>query len=98
MALDLQAAFEKFSDEYIRFERVANKRSNRPDIHAFLLLDELQPTENSRDMVGGASHDEIYLGVDVDQLSEVITEEQVCELRRCGVRYSTEHDCLVMFV
>ena len=81
-------------DEFLKFERIENKRSNRPDLHAFLLLDELCPGDS--DMVDGAAHDEIFLGVSLEELAKVITEEQVIELVRCGVRHS-EYDCLAMF-
>jgi hypothetical protein len=79
------------SDEFLRFERVKNKRSNRPDLHAFLLLDELQPSAKSRDIVSAAEHDQIWLGIDTGKLAEVITSEQVLELIRCGVIID-EHD------
>lgn len=76
--------FEKHNDEYLKFERVENKRSSRPDLHAFLLLDELFP--GTRDIVSHASHDEIYLDIDSDDI-EKLTEGQVIELLRCGVLY-----------
>ncbi len=84
---------EDDGEEYIKFERVSNKRSSRPDLHAFLLLDELIPGD--RDMVCAAEHDEIYLDVDLDELAAVITKEQAIELVRCGVRES--NDGLAMF-
>jgi hypothetical protein len=94
--VDLSEAFDKFDDEYIKFERVENKLSSRPDIHAFILLNQLQP--GTRDLVSAAEHDEIYLDIDVDKLAEVITEDQVRDLARCGVRYDDGLDCLAMFV
>jgi len=83
-----------FHDEFLKFERIENKRSQRPDLHAFLLLDELCPGDS--DMVDGAEHDEIFLDVELGDLAKVVTEEQVVELVRCGVRIS-EYDCLAMF-
>lgn len=94
---ELAELFEKHNDEYIKFERVENKRHSRPDLHAFLLLDELCPSENDSDMVAAAEHDEIYLDVDVEDLAVVVSEDQVIELTRCGVRYSDEYG-LCMFV
>ena len=82
--------FEKFNDDYLKFDRVENKKSQRPDLHAFLLLDELFP--GTSDIIGAACHDEIYLDVDPEGLSE----ENILELVRCGVRYSD--DSLCMFV
>jgi len=91
--MEVKEMFDKYDDEYIEFKRVENKRSNRPDLHAFLLLDELFPRD--RDIVCAAEHDEIYLDVETEEV-ETLTEEQVLELTRCGVRYDGE-GYLVMF-
>jgi len=92
---NIEAVFNKFDDEFLKFERVENKLSRRPDLHAFLLLDSLLPGD--RDIVSAAAHDEIYLDVELDQLAATaITEEQVRDLVRCGVRES--EDSLCMFV
>lgn len=90
-------AFEKFGDEeYIEFERVENKRSTRPDLHAFLLLAELFPSDS--DIVSGASHDEIYLDIGAEELAKKANEGIILELVRCGVRFDGETDSLAMFV
>jgi hypothetical protein len=96
MINDLHAAFEKFNDDFLNFEGIENKRSRRPDIHAFLLLDELVP--GRADMVCAAEHDEIFLEVNPDDLAKAATEDHVLELIRCGVRWSSEGDSLAMFV
>jgi len=73
------------------FDAIPNKRSRRPDLHAFLLLDELFPSD--RDIACAARHDEIYLrfgGPEVEKLSD----EQIIELSRCGVRYSEGSLCM----
>lgn len=41
--MDIHERFEAVNDDYINFDRVENKRSERPDLHAWLLLDELFP-------------------------------------------------------
>lgn len=94
----LQALFEKHEDEYCKFNRVENKWTRRPDLHAFILIDKiLAHSEEQYDIISGAEHDEIFLSADMDELARLITEEQVIELIRCGVRY-TEFDTLGMFV
>lgn len=80
----LEEFLEEHDEEFIRFGRVEHKLSNRPDIHAFLLLDQLCP--GGRDIVSYAEHDEIYLDVDVKELLEKATDEQLIDLHRCGVR------------
>ena len=88
---EIAEIFEKHNDEYLKFERVENKRSRRPDLHAFLLLDELFPSDFY--IICSAAHDEIWLDAD----GEDLTEEQVIELSRCGVRFD-DGDGLCMFV
>ena len=84
----LKKSFEQWylelgDENHLEFDRIENKRSPRPDLHAFLLLDELFP--HDRDMVAGAEHDIIYLDFNEDV---EITEEQAIELIRCGVMAS----------
>jgi len=88
--------FDKHNSECIKFDLVQKKLSSRPDIHAFLLLDSMFP--GTSDIIDGASHDEIYLSVPVDDLLMRATEDQVVELIRCGVRYDSFTDSLAIFV
>jgi hypothetical protein len=83
--IDLEKLRDKYDEEYLEFDKIENKRSSRPDIHAFILLNELFP--EARDMVCWAEHDEIGLDVDEDDLEKKATEEQILELIRCGVRF-----------
>lgn len=92
--MNLQEFSAKHQDEHTKFERVENKRSSRPDLHAFLLLNELFPS--NRDMICWGGHDEIALDIELDELEAIITEEQALELIRCGVRF--DDGCLKMFV
>lgn len=93
---ELKALFEKHHSEHCKFDRVVNPMHPRPDICAFLLLDRLVP-EPGQDMVSAAEHDVIYPHTNVNALAKVITEDDVITLRRCGVRYDSEFDCLAMF-
>lgn len=87
--------FDEFEDEFLKFDRVENKLSQRPDLHAFLLLDKLVP--GVHDMVSAAEHDEFYLEVSPAELLKVATKEQLRDLHRCGVRYDDSYDSLCMF-
>jgi hypothetical protein len=80
--------------EFLGFEKVQNKRSNRPDLHAFLLLDRLFP--GKKDIVSAAEHDKIYLDIEGDQIA-ILSDDEIIELSRCGVMYDGENDCLCMF-
>lgn len=90
------AALLECNDEYLEWERVENKRSTRPDMHAFLLLDSLKPG-STRDMVCGAEHDQIWLNFSLDDLAEIATPELLIELHRCGVLVDEDNNCLFMF-
>lgn len=92
---ELATLFEAHDGEYIKFDRITTRRSNRPDMHAFLLLDELVP--GTKCMVAAAEHDEIWLAVSPEQLAEAATEAIVIELARCGVRYDDDVESLAMF-
>lgn len=93
--MNLIDTFEKHNDEFCKFENVQNKLSNRPDLHAFILLDKLIP--GNSDIISASEHDEFYLDIDVKDLEKVITDGQVLDLVRCGIRYDTSYDCLSMF-
>lgn len=49
-------------------------------------------------MIASADHDVIYLNIEIEDLEQAVTEEQIIELIRCGVFYDEEFDCLGMFV
>lgn len=85
-------------EEFLKFENVPSARrlSNRPDIHAFILLDKLSPGKS--DIVSSADHDQIWLGVDVEDIAEWADEEDILDLIRCGVMLDEDRDCFSMFV
>ena len=93
--IDIAEAFDRHEDAYLEFAKVEKRLSNRPDLHAFLLLDRLVP--GTRDIVSAAEHDEFYLEVDPEELAADPTDSDVLELVRCGVRYDRHHSSLCMF-
>jgi hypothetical protein len=90
---ELEQLFDKHEGSYHAFDKFPNKLSNRRDLHAFLLLDKLVPGTN--DIISCAEHDQIWINIELDKLAKVITEEQVIELRNCGVWISDGY--LTMF-
>lgn len=76
--------FDKHEDVYLQFSRVTNPRSGRPDLNAFLLLEELLPGRKA-DMIACSEHDQCFIEVRVDELAEVINEAQVVELIRSSI-------------
>lgn len=104
----LRELFKRFmEDDYLCFVDVEPKFSNRPDLHAFVMLDKLLPVEGGvisksvwkgDNIVESAEHDEIWLSISPDRLAEVVSEFQVRDLIRCGVRYDASVGLLAMFV
>lgn len=93
---EMSELFTKYDDEFLKFERVEFKFSQRPDLHAFCLLDDLCPDD--KDIIGHSAHDEITLSVDTAKVAEAAEEWHIRDLIRCGVRYSKSYECFEMFV
>jgi hypothetical protein len=84
--------FELHSEEYLNFKEVLGPKSTRPDVHAFLLLDELiVSNEYGRCILSGSVHEKIYLDVDIEEISSFLTESLVIELIRSGVCLEDEN-------
>ncbi|MCA2593986.1 MAG: hypothetical protein IM526_02345 [Microcystis sp. M38BS1] len=94
--INLQQAFQKVSDagEFLQFSKIEKPLHRRRDIAAFLLLDKLVP-DGDTDIVEGASHDVVWLSINVEKLAEVATEADILYLYRCGIRLG--EDTLEMF-
>ncbi len=97
---ELKAAFEKHGEEeYVQFKRIERPRHRRPDICAFLMLDDALPNAvgrngAARDIVAAGEHDEIWLDVELEDLAAVATDDMIRDLSRCGVRYESEGLCM----
>lgn len=91
---DMCMYFEKHNTEYSEFDRIKKPITKRPDLYAFLMLENLCPSNVG--IIAGAEHDEIFIDVDLDRLAEVITEQDIINLIRCSVRL--EELGLCMFV
>jgi hypothetical protein len=96
---EMIAAFELHENNMnllAEWRAMPNKRSNRRDLHAFLLLDSLVPCEKGMDIVSASEHDQIFLYTDPEKLAAVVTDEIVLELVRSGVCYDERIDSLYM--
>lgn len=87
--------FAEFDDDFLKFEKVKEKLSKRPDLHAFILLDKLVPGKN--DLISAAEHDEYYLSIEPDELRKAATKDQLRDLHRCGIRHDEGNDSLCVF-
>ena len=100
---EMSVLFSKHSEtEQGRFENIPKKRklSNRKDLTAFLILDKYLTKLNHQhnNIISATGHDEFYLDVEIEELAEIITEEDILDLVRCGIRYDRSYDCLCKFV
>jgi len=96
-ATEYQDLCEANEGEFLKFENVKDKRCNRPDLHAFIVINDLSPSGKGRDIVGWSRHDVIALDVDIAVMVDNATEAQLIDLYRCGVRWDSEYDSLAMF-
>jgi hypothetical protein len=98
MSLDLEEVFNRLlkGNDYLKFDRVENKLSQRPDLHAFMLLDRLVPGPG-RDIISAAEHDQYWIDIDPDKLAAAATEEDILTLIRCGISYNAHNASLMSF-
>ena len=94
--MEIKDKFEAVDDDYLKFERIKNKKATRPDVHAFILLEELFPSERNMDLIDSAEHDIYYFSIEGEQLDK-LTDEHILELTRCGIHYDEEFDCLCSY-
>jgi hypothetical protein len=103
--MTLEERFELFIyNEYLHFERIENPAHPVRDICAFLMLNDLAPSIIAHgpnagrpdNIVACAEHDEIWLNTDIELLEQVVTDEQIRDLVRCGVSYDSGVESLRM--
>lgn len=96
----LEEIFEKYEDEFCEFDRIDDPKHCRSDICAMLMIDEIQSrsdfSDNQGKMISWAGHDVIYLDVNVEEFSKVVTKKELIDLIRCGIRL--EDGNFAMFV
>ncbi len=93
--MTLYERFAQFEDDYLEFDKVQSKRSTRPDLHAFMLLDSIFP--DTKNIIASSGHDEFHLSISFESFHGLVTDAQIKELVQCGIRVS-EYECLSMFV
>lgn len=97
MSINLEELFDRYSDEYLKFERVENKMHSRQDICAFLILAGLT-NEAGRNIIVASDRDKIWIDVSPDIVAEMAAEEDIITLIRCGVRFDESNDCFYIYV
>lgn len=90
--MSLRERFKKFEDDFLKFKEIAHPMHRRPDVCALLMIDAIQPGKTR--LIQCADHEQIWLDGDVSDA----TDEQIQDLRRCGVFYDAQVESLSMFV
>ncbi len=95
---EFEIFFTKYQNEYHKFEKIKFPICNRPDLCAFILLDKLLPNtkDKTTDMINSVEHDKLYLDIDCEKLAEIISENDIIYLIRCGIIYDEQYQCLEM--
>lgn len=88
--------FEKYEDEYLNYRK-------DPDIsnvtHDFYVMNALSSyVESPMDLIISSTNEEICFSVDPEFVYESLSEGEMIQLIRCGLRYSGEYECFCMFV
>ena len=87
--------FSENSKEYLKFERIEEKLSQRPDIHALMLIDRLLP--ESGNIIDGIDEDELILDVNTARFFKAATPKDIIDLIRCGVSFDKDMETLSLF-
>jgi hypothetical protein len=96
----IEEFYEKFlednEDNYsiTNFDKVINPLSTKATMNAIMMLDRFSPSGP----IGGADHDVIFLGVDLNEMIANVDFNFLIDLYRSGVLASSEYDCLMMYV
>lgn len=83
---EMKELFEIHNDSFLKFEEINEKNHKHPrrDICAFLIIDGLQQKSNSS-IISGAQHDKIWIDGDLEKIAELIDNDTVIDLIRCGI-------------
>lgn len=98
----IEQFFEKHDEEFLEFDRIPTdqRRHERPDLCAMLLMAERFPIHGHADIVVSAEHDEIWFAGPPNTFDEgwPLSEDDIIYLARCGIRWDGENSSLCAFV
>lgn len=94
--LNLSEIFKKHESHYCCFHEIESPKTKRRDLQAFLILDSI--FKDNKKIISGVDTYSIYLSVEIEELAQKATEEQILDLIRCGVSYEEKYDSLTIMV
>lgn len=86
--------------EFGHFERIENPKSLRQDICAMLILDSIIPSGKnlikSIESYNNGTKMYFILNISDTEIEELLTEDYIIDLLRCGVFYYSGYECLML--
>lgn len=95
--MNLKDRFNKYKDEYNKFDDCTRKYVYRPDLNAMILLNMIDLPSRGIPIISAALHGEIYFSIDVSLLDNV-EDSVILDLIRCGIAYDEVYNCLYKIV
>lgn len=92
--IDFAERFERFDEEYLKFERIPQdaRYCDDRELCGLMKLYSLRKNKLSH-VIGGAGHDEIYLSAPEECVE--LSDEELVYLQRCGICWdSNGYFCL----
>lgn len=99
--MNLKHFMARHAEEFGKFERIKNPPSAHRDLCAMLILSKFMTNPrtsviNCADSGNAEGCGFIIFEPSIHDIETMATEEQVIDLIRCGCRYNSEYDALVM--
>lgn len=92
--MNAKELFDKHENEFLNYRA---DPSLEDKVHDFVVFESLVKFVKRGDLICNLGYEEIYLNVDVAEVVNTLSEDELVRLIRCGLRYSECHECFVMF-
>jgi hypothetical protein len=84
-----------FDETYTKnFKDIEKPLHRLPDVNLLLMLSNFFPTKTF--LIGGSSHEVIYLNIDLDDLT-ILSKNDILDLIRSGLVYGSDDDVFYFF-
>lgn len=93
--MNITKFFEANEDYYLKTD---DDPLVKDQIHDLYIFNALAKFVKRGDLIVAASHEEIFLNVDPQDVYTELTSYELIRLIRCGLRYSEDQECFCMFV
>ena len=87
--------FTKYENEFLNYRADPELVGK---VHDFIVFENLVQFVERGDLVRSKGYEEIYFNVNDETVIENLPEETMLKLIRCGLRYSEDAECFVMYI